>query len=68
VIFLTTTHAFPGWQIALALASGTLCLFTVVYWFLFAICIGVTPGAHLAKLAGDGDGMRPEEDERARFR
>jgi Tfp pilus assembly protein PilZ len=68
VVSLATTHTFPAWQVAVGLAFGTLCLFAVVYWFLFVICIGVTPGVYLAKLAGDPDGMRPEEEDRPRFR
>src|SRR4029077_2269032 len=68
VISLAMTHTFPAWWFALGLAFGALCLFTVAYWFLFVICIGSTPGTHLAQLATDSDGVREEEDFRPRFR
>jgi Tfp pilus assembly protein PilZ len=68
VVSLATTRAFPAWWVALGLAFGTLCLFAVAYWFLFIICIGATPGTHLAQLATDSDGLYPEEDDRPRFR
>jgi PilZ domain len=68
VVSLAMTHTLPGSWFALVLAFGALCLFAVVYWFLFVICIGSTPGTHLAQLATDSDGMRAEEDFRPRFR
>jgi Tfp pilus assembly protein PilZ len=68
VVSLATTHALPAWPVALGLAFGTLCFFAAAYWLLFVICIGTTPGAHLARLAMDSDGMNTAEDERPRFR
>ncbi len=68
VVSLAMTHTFPAWWFALGIAFGALCLFTMAYWFLFVICIGSTPGTHLAQLATDSDGMHAEEDFRPRFR
>jgi Tfp pilus assembly protein PilZ len=67
-VSLATTHVSLAWHVALGLACGVLCLFALVYWFLFAICLGVTPGDRLAQLAAESDGIHTREDERPRFR
>lgn len=66
VVALSMTHMLPQWPMAVALGLGATALFAVVYWFLFVVWNGATPGSHLATLSyGD-----PNEEilKRARFR
>lgn len=70
VVALAMTGIFPAWPIGLAIILGLTGAFALLYWFLFGIWIGATPGTYLARLArGDTEnGMYPEEEERPRFR
>lgn len=70
VVSLAMTGVFPAWPIALAIALGITSTFALLYWFLFGIWIGATPGTYLARLASSdtANGMYPEEEERPRFR
>lgn len=66
IISLGMTNLFPAWPLALALALGITSAFAAVYWYLFAVCVGMTPGEQLARLACKA----PEEDDEplTRFR
>ncbi len=65
VLSLAMTRAFPAWPVALGVTS----VFAALYWFLFVVWIGATPGTHLAQLLGsNSDGMSLEEEDTPRFR
>ncbi|GAC1429467.1 MAG: hypothetical protein NVS1B11_04580 [Terriglobales bacterium] len=51
VVALSMTHVVPQWPLSIALGIGAAVLFAVVYWFLFVVWNGATPGAHLAILS-----------------
>jgi Tfp pilus assembly protein PilZ len=69
LVSVAMTHIFPRWPVALALALSAAGLFGVVYWFLFVVWIGATPGTRLAQHAAtDSDDMYLEEEDRPRFR
>ena len=66
---LVMTHSLPAWTVVVALGLGVACLFTTLYWFLFTIWIGATPGVSLVQRAwvnSESAGLR--EAERPRFR
>jgi len=70
IVSLALTHALPAWTTVSALALGVACLFTTLYWFLFTIWMGATPGArlvHRAWINSEG-GSHPDELDRPRFR
>jgi len=68
VVAVALTSLFPTWTFALGLALGVTTLFAAVYWFLFVVWIGTTPGERLARLAcKDSDRVQEEEDQ-PRFR
>jgi hypothetical protein len=67
IISLGMTNLFPTWPLAIALALGITSMFAAVYWYLFAICVGMTPGEHLARVAY-GNAEDAEEDDLPRFR
>lgn len=67
IISLGMTNLFPTWPLAIALALGITSMFAAVYWYLFAVCVGMTPGEHLARVAY-GNGTNAEEDDLPRFR
>jgi len=67
---LVMTHFLPAWTIISALALGIACLFTTLYWFLFTIWMGATPGTclvHRACISSEG-GSHVDEVDRPRFR
>jgi hypothetical protein len=67
VLFLT--DILPSWRVAVALILSVTVAFAAVYWFVFAIWFGVTPGKRLAELAGAELGKwAPSEREVVRFR
>jgi PilZ domain-containing protein/RDD family protein len=69
VLSLAMTQVFPSGQVALALVLGITSMFATLYWFLFVVWIGATPGTRLAQFLGsDSDGMSLEEDDTPRFR
>ena len=70
VVSLALTHALPGWTIVSALALGVACLFTSLYWFLFTMWMGATPGTCLVHRAciNAERGRHPDELDRPRFR
>jgi len=67
IISLAMTNLFPTWPLAIALTVGITSMFAAVYWYLFGVCVGMTPGEHLARIAyGPANGA--EEEELPRFR
>jgi hypothetical protein len=70
VLVLSMTNFFPAWPVATALVLATGWVFAAVYWFLFTRWIGLTPGMHLARLAGADEENKPqgEKEEETRFR
>jgi Tfp pilus assembly protein PilZ len=69
LVSVAMTHIFPRWPVALGLALSAACVFGAVYWFLFVVWIGATPGTRLAQHAAtDSDDMYLEEEDRPRFR
>jgi hypothetical protein len=67
IISLGMTNLFPTWPLAIALALGITSMFAAVYWYLFAVCVGMTPGEHLARVAY-GNSADAEDDDLPRFR
>ena len=67
IISLGMTNLFPTWPLALALALGITSAFAAVYWYLFAVCVGMTPGEHLARVAF-GELEEVDDEEAPRFR
>jgi hypothetical protein len=70
MLSLAMTRSLPAWTIVSALALGVACLFTTLYWFLFTIWMGVTPGTclvHRACISSEG-GSHVDEADRPRFR
>jgi hypothetical protein len=70
LLTLLLTDTFPRWPLAVAFLAGLAALFGVVYWFVFAIGFGITPGRRLAELASSETGQNspPAEAGRVRFR
>jgi hypothetical protein len=73
LLFLTLsfvmTHSLPAWTVAVALGLGVACLFTTLYWFLFTIWMGATPGVSMVQRACvNSERARLGEVERPRFR
>ncbi|HKS76348.1 MAG TPA: PilZ domain-containing protein [Terriglobales bacterium] len=67
IISLGMTNLLPSWPLALALGLGISSAFAAVYWYLFAVCVGMTPGEQLARIAF-GSSVDCLDDEPARFR
>ena len=70
VVTLTLTDTLPSWPVAALLALGVTAIFAALYWFLFSVWFGITPGRRLADLACR-DAMRrmgSREEDRTRFR
>jgi hypothetical protein len=70
VMSLFMTNILPAWPVTILLALGITAVFVTVYWFLFVLWIGATPGERLAWLAcsESGNGMLGKEEDQARFR
>jgi len=70
LLTLLLTDAFPRWPMAVAFLAGLAALFGLLYWFVFAVGFGITPGHRLAELAGSeaGDQSPGAESSRVRFR
>ena len=51
VMALTMTDTLPTWPVAVALVLAVAGAFAGLYWFLFSLWFGVTPGRRLARLA-----------------
>ena len=67
IIALGMTNLLPSWPLALALGLGISSAFAAVYWYLFAVCVGMTPGEQLARIAF-GPSVDCLDDEPVRFR
>jgi len=65
IIVLGMTKLFPTWPLAVALALGITRAFAAIYWYVFAVCVGMTPGEQLARVAF-GAPQEPEVEERFR--
>jgi len=70
LLTLVLTDAFPHWPMAVAFLAGLAALFGLLYWFVFAVGFGITPGHRLAELAGSeaGEKSLKAESGRVRFR
>lgn len=70
VLALTLTETLPAWPVATLLVTGVSAVFAGLYWFLFYVWFGITPGTRLADLASR-DVMRQvgqAAEKRVRFR
>jgi hypothetical protein len=70
VVALTLTDTLPPWPVASLLELGVAAIFAALYWFLFSMWFGITPGRRLAELACRDAVRRRDrgEEDRARFR
>jgi hypothetical protein len=70
LLTLFLTDALPRWPLAVAFLAGLTAVFGLLYWIVFAVWFGITPGSRLAQLAGsEGEEKSPKAEwERARFR
>jgi hypothetical protein len=70
LLTLFLTDAFPGWPLTVVFLAGLIAVFGLLYWLVFAVWFGITPGGRLAQLARSepGEKVRPEGLDRARFR
>lgn len=70
VVTLTLTDTLPSWPVAALLALGVTAIFAALYWFLFSVWFGITPGRRLADLACRDAMIRmgSREEDRTRFR
>jgi hypothetical protein len=70
LLTLFLTDALPRWPLAVAFLAGLTAVFGLLYWFVFAVWFGITPGNRLAQLArSEAEEKSPKVDlERARFR
>jgi hypothetical protein len=68
LIVLSMTNIFPSWPVGLALAGVVTGILVALYWFLFAFWTGITPGQHLAELAGSSSERVPAAEDQPRFR
>lgn len=70
LLALVLTDIFPSWLFTAAFVLGVAAVFATLYWLVFAVWFGVTPGNRLAQLA-NGDAIKKTRRprlERARFR
>lgn len=69
LLVLFFTGVLPSWPFTIALVLGAALVFATVYWFVFAVWFGITPGSRLAELASsETQDARPAEVELTRFR
>ena len=68
VVSLLLMNTFPTWPIGVTLLAGVASAFTALYWFLFEIWIGSTPGSVLANVATCNREMLESEEDQHRFR
>lgn len=69
VMALTMTDTLPSWPFAIALVLAVTAVFAGLYWFLFSLWFGITPGHRLAELACHERGSGKNRTEvRSRFR
>ena len=70
LLTLFLTDALPRWPLAVAFLAGLTAVFGLLYWFVFAVWFGITPGNRLAQLArSQAKQQSPKvELQRTRFR
>jgi PilZ domain len=69
LLALVLTDIFPSWLFTGAFVLGVAAVFATLYWLVFAVWFGITPGNRLAELAGrDASKARRPKVQRARFR
>jgi PilZ domain len=69
LLTLFLTDALPRWPLAVAFLAGLTAVFGLLYWFVFAVWFGITPGNRLAQLARLEAEKSPKvELQRTRFR
>ena len=70
LLALVLTDIFPSWLFTVAFVLGVAAIFATLYWLVFAVWFGVTPGNRLAELANTEVGRKARRPrlERARFR
>ena len=68
LLTLFFTDAFPRGLVAVVFLGGLTVVFGLLYWVVFALGFGITPGTRLAHLARSEPGETAEELGRARFR
>ncbi len=68
LLTLFLTDVLPAWPLAAAFVLGTAVVFTAIYWAIFALWFGVTPGSRLATLASIESRDSLGERELTRFR
>jgi PilZ domain len=70
LLTLFLTDALPRWPQAVAFLAGLTAVFGLLYWFVFAVWFGITPGNRLAQLARSGAEEKSPKVElpRTRFR
>lgn len=70
LLALVLTDVFPSWWFTVAFVVGVAAVFATLYWLVFAVWFGVTPGNRLVQLA-NADAVKKTRRprlERARFR
>lgn len=69
VICMAMIGGVPAWPLALFLGVGVSGVLFILYRFLFLFWIGGTPGTYVAGLTSEAlNGVKPESEERSRFR
>lgn len=70
LLALFLTDVLPSWPFTAAFVVGAAAIFAAVYWFVFAVWFGITPGNRLAELANADVVKKPRRPklQRARFR
>jgi len=70
LLVLFFTDSLPSWPLTGAFVLGAALVFSAVYWFVFAVWFGITPGSRLAELASSDAEKKPAlvEVELTRFR
>ena len=69
LLTLLLTDTFPRGRLAVAFLAGLAALFGLLYWFVFAVGFGITPGKRLAELASsEAAGQRSPQAEAGRVR
>lgn len=62
------THSLPSLSVTIALVLGITAIFAGLYWFLFGVWTGATPGQRFVQFACGDSIAGTEEEERPRFR
>jgi hypothetical protein len=68
LLALVLTDIFPSWLFTAAFVLGVAAVFATLYWLVFAVWFGITPGNRLAELARTDIRKKSSRAGRARFR